>query len=53
MGSIGYTTDLFGKGSLTKMFGVLEGCTLNSFTVFFVFSDIIIIDSIFRVGVAV
>ena len=53
MGNIGYTTVLFGKGSLAKRFGVSEGCTLNSFNVFFIFSDIISSNRVLRVGVAV
>ena len=52
MGNTGYMTDLFGKGSLAKKFGMSEGCTLNSFNVFFVFSDIVLVISILRVGVA-
>ena len=52
MGSTGYTTDLFGKGSLAKRFGMFEGCTLNSFNVFSVFSDIVLIIRVLRVGVA-
>ena len=53
MGNIGYMTDLFGKESLAKRFGMSEGCTLNSFNVFFVFSDIILPNCVLRVGVAV
>ena len=53
MGNTGYTIDLFGKGSLAKRFGMSEGCTLNSFNVFFVFSDIVYSNRVLRVGVAV
>ena len=53
MGNIGCMTDLFGKESLVKRFGMSEGYTLNSFTVFFVFSDIVGAIGVGRVGVAV
>ena len=53
MGNTGCTTDLFGKGSSEKRFGMSEGCTLNSFNVFFVFSDIVYFNRVLRVGVAV
>ena len=52
MGNTGYTTDLFGKGSLAKRFGMSEGCIPNSFYVFFVFSDIVLSIRVVRVGVA-